>query len=94
MGKRKSTEDKFDDELQKIVDNPQDYKLPTYQTKETEMKISNTKKTVITTVALTLVVLASLAAMFYAGTQYEANKNLAIQAEATKLVEQLKSSTK
>ena len=90
MGKRKSTEDKFDDELQKIVDNPQDYKLPTYQTKETNMKISNTKKIVLSTIALTLFVIATLAGTFYAGTQYESNRNATIQSEATKLVEQLK----
>lgn len=92
MGKRKSTEDKFDDELQKIVDNPQDYKLSIK--KDTNMKISNTKKTVILTVTLTLFTLAALAGTFYAGTRYEAGRNLAIKAEALELVEQLKSESK
>lgn len=89
MAKRKTPEDKFDDELQQIVDNPQNYKLP--KAKETEMKISNTKKIVISTVLTTVFVFATLAATFYAGTRYEADRNATITNEATKLVEQLKS---
>ena len=89
MGKRKSTEDKFDDELQKIVDTPEDYKLPIE--KETNMKISNTKKIVLSTIAVTVFVLVTLAATFYAGTRYEADRNAAITNEATRLVEKLKS---
>lgn len=89
MGKK---EDAFDKKLQKIVNNPKDYKLPTE--KETDMKISNTKKIVFTTIASTLFVLGVLAGTFYLGTQYESNRNKVIAAEAAQLVEQLKSQSK
>lgn len=88
----KMTEKQFDKQLKKIIDNPEDYKLP--KAKETEMKISNTKKIVLSTVAATVFVLAVLAGTFYAGTQYEAGRHAVIAQEAARLVEQLKSQSK
>ena len=94
--KKQLSEDEFESELLRIETDKSKHNLPepAADEKESEMKISNTKKIVLTTIATTVFVLIVLAATFYAGTRYEADRNATIKGEAVKLVEQLKHQSK
>ena len=90
MGKRRTSEEVFDDKLNKLADQSLELKT---KAKKKEKKMS-AKKIVTLTIVSTLLVLATLAGTFYAGTQYEANRHTVIKAEAAKLVDELKSQSK
>lgn len=91
MKKRRTSEEKFDDELAEIASEApsEPQKLINTTKKETNMK-----KTIILTVAITLITIAAFAFTFYMGARYESGRSEAISTEAAQLVEKLKSQSK
>lgn len=59
------------------------------ENKVKKLKNNQTIKTIIT-VIITLTLVGALGGMFWAGMNYESSKNVAIKAEAQKLVNELK----
>lgn len=95
--KAQSEDDLLEAELNKVWNNPDEYKDLTYVTNSKNYKKENNmnaKKTIITTVAVTLASVGLIAAVFFAGVNYEQNRQATIVEEATKLSQQMTTESK